>query len=212
MKGLAELKRKYELKKDEINNRLKEFKQVLNESDERIFAELAFCICTPQSKATLAWNAITTLMKNNLLRNGDEEQIRESLKKIRFYEKKAGYIVEAREFFTKNEKLNIKEKIRSFDDAYKLRSWLVENVKGLGMKEASHFLRNVGFNDFAILDRHILKSLREYGVIKIVPKVLTKKLYLEIEEELKDFARKLGISPQELDLLLWSEKTGIIFK
>ena len=58
----------------------------------------------------------------------------------------------------------------------------VLDVKGLGMKEASHFLRNVGRGKtIAILDRHILKNLKKYGAIDGVPTSLTKKRYLEIE-------------------------------
>jgi len=92
------------------------------------------------------------------------------------------------------------------------REWLVENVKGYGFKEASHFLRNIGYRELAILDRHILKYLVEFGVIEKVPKSLTKKNYMEIEEKFKQFSGRVGIPMDELDLLFWSLETGEIFK
>lgn len=202
----------YRSKKDEIEKRLREFKGVFNQSDERVFAELAFCLCTPQSKATVCWNVITSLMKNNLLYTGTAEQIRPFLNAVRFGEKKSKYIVTARELFSENGRMKIKEKIKSFDDVFKMRDWLIENVKGLGMKESSHFLRNIGFGqNLAILDRHILKNLNGLGLINEV-KTLSDKKYLEIENKMRKFAKEIGISLDELDLLFWSEETGQIFK
>ncbi|PIW67114.1 MAG: DNA lyase, partial [Candidatus Omnitrophica bacterium CG12_big_fil_rev_8_21_14_0_65_42_8] len=44
------------------------------------------------------------------------------------------------------------------------------------------------------------------------PKSLAKKEYLDIENKLRDFCKKINISMDELDLLFWSKETGIIFK
>ena len=93
-----------------------------------------------------------------------------------------------------------------------LRNYLVENVKGIGWKEASHFLRNVGHRDLAILDRHILKNLVKLNVVKEVPKSLTPKVYFEIEEKFKKFSNEIKIPIDELDLLFWSMETGEVFK
>ncbi len=212
---INELYETYETKKNEIQKRLEEFKKILKESDERVFAELVFCICTPQSKATNCWNCVSNLMKNDLLLNGNEKQVVGCLSGVRFPENKTKYIVEARIFFTKDGKLNIKEKILSLKSAFELREWLVKNIKGVGMKEASHFIRNIGFdynNQLAILDRHILKNLRELGVIEETPKILTKNIYLEIENRMRNFSEKMKIPLYELDLLLWSKETGKVFK
>ena len=109
--------------------------------------------------------------------------------------------------------MKIKDNV-SNKDPIELREWLVENIIGYGMKEASHFIRNIGFskNQLAILDVHILKNLKEFGIIDDIPKSLTRKRYLEIEEKMKGFANRLGITLDELDLLLWSKETGIVFK
>ena len=108
--------------------------------------------------------------------------------------------------------MRVKERI---DDEHIIgtREWLAKNVKGLGFKEASHFLRNIGFGqDVAILDRHILNNLKRLGVIDIIPKSLTPKRYSEIEERMAKFSKAMGIPLEELDLLFWSEETGHVFK
>jgi N-glycosylase/DNA lyase len=214
MKKIEELLELYENRKEEIKKKLLETKRMLNESDEKIFAELAFCICTPQTKALAAWNAITTLMKNGLLYRGSIEEIAPFLRAVRFGKNKAKYIVEARKKFTIDKKIQIKEFLSNFTSPLGLREWLVNNIKGLGMKEASHFIRNIGLsnNQLSILDVHILKNLREFGIIKKIPKSLTKKEYLKIEKKMREFSKKLGIPLDELDLLLWSKETGFVFK
>ncbi|TAL47683.1 N-glycosylase/DNA lyase [archaeon] len=205
-----ELVRKFQSKDAQIRSRLEEFRGMMKESDQRIFAELAFCLCTPQSKATSCWSAVTSLVENGLLFTGTENQIRPFLNAIRFGENKSRYIVQARKIFSGG----IKKKLLSMPDPVQLRDWLAENVMGLGLKESSHFLRNVGLSDnkVAILDRHILKNLVKYGVIAEIPKSLTEKRYREIEQKMKDFAQEIGITLDELDLLFWSEETGIVFK
>lgn len=147
---MKELLEEYAKKRDEIGEKLFEFKQMMEENDERVFAELAFCICTPQSKATTAWNAIGSLMKNGLLYRGSDEEIEPFLNAVRFRKNKASYIIETRKKFTVDNRLQIKEFIQSFVDPLELREWLVENVKGLGMKESSHFIRNIGLSEISL--------------------------------------------------------------
>jgi len=203
----------YDLRKDEIRNRVKQFREKMTDSEENIFAELCFCLCTPQSKATVCWEAISTLMENMLLFTGSEKEMIPYLTGIRFGERKATYIVGARRFFTKDSRLRIKESLKPLDGASELREWLVKNIKGLGMKEASHFLRNTGLGlELAILDRHVLRNLRRLNVIREVPMHLTKHDYETIEKKMISFAEKTSIAIAELDLLLWSLETGMIFK
>jgi N-glycosylase/DNA lyase len=203
----------YFYKKHLISERLEEFREVLSSSDERIFAELSFCICTPQSKAFACWKAISNLANSLLLYHGSSEEIKPFLKGIRFPNVKAKYIVDARNYFTVEGCFDIKDRLNSFIETKKLREYLVKNVKGIGMKEASHFLRNIGLGeDLAILDRHIIRNLVEFSVIQTIPKSLTNMKYLEIELLMKDFSEKISIPMDELDLLFWSDKTGFIFK
>jgi N-glycosylase/DNA lyase len=100
-----------------------------------------------------------------------------------------------------------------FKNAVEMRDWFQQNIKGYGLKEASHFLRNVGFGeDIAILDRHILRNLKKLGVISEIPAHISLKLYHEIEEKMKAFAKKVKIPMAALDLILWAKETGEVFK
>ncbi len=177
------LKESYSKRKGIIKERLKYFKSVWNEDDKRIFAELCFCLLTPQSKAKIC---------------------------VRFNNNKSRYIIQARNMF-KN--ISIKNKLNEFKNYSDIRNWLVENVNGIGLKEAGHFMRNIGmYENVVILDRHILKNLHKHGVINEIPNPLSKRQYLDIEEKMKDFANKINIPIEEMDLLFWSEETGEVFK
>ena len=135
------------------------------------------------------------------------EELRTTLKALghRFYSKRAEYIVEARKYAE-----SLKDTVTELGE-HRAREWLVKNVKGIGYKEASHFLRNVGYFDLAILDRHILSVLEENDIVK-KPKTLTRKRYLEIESKMRELANEVEMSLGKLDLYLWYMKTGKVLK
>ncbi|MCW3131442.1 MAG: N-glycosylase/DNA lyase [Candidatus Methanospirare jalkutatii] len=220
-----EILRIYQHIKHEIEARLSEFKRLWAEgSEEDIFAELAFCILTPQTKARNCWDAVLRLRDADLLLKGNEEQVAEALEGVRFRHKKAKYIVEARNFFSKNGQLSIKSALKSVIEAENAaceaesgrnfaRDWLSRHILGFGYKEASHFLRNIGFGEnIAILDRHILRNLMLLGVIDEIPHSLSKKRYLDIERRMRIFASEIGVRMSHLDLVLWYKEVGEVFK
>ncbi|MFH1837330.1 MAG: N-glycosylase/DNA lyase [Candidatus Omnitrophota bacterium] len=209
---INKLKKEYTFKKKDIKKRLKEFRDVWEEDDDRVFAELSFCVCTPQSKAVVCDKAISGLIENRILFNGKLEQIRAGLKGVRFPNNKAKYILENRERFTENGRIRIKDKINT-KNLHFTRDWLIKNVKGIGLKEASHFLRNIGFGkDLAIVDVHIIKNMVRYGLLKDVPKNISREKYIIFENIIRDFSGEIDIPMGDLDLLLWSGETGFIFK
>jgi N-glycosylase/DNA lyase len=209
---MKELKEQYKKNKELIRNRLKDFEDSYKKSDKHIFSELCFCILTPQAEAVECDKAIKKLKKTGLLYNGNPKAISPYLKAARFLNRKAEFIVGARGLFKKNGYFSIKPYIDG-KDIFKTREWFVKNIKGIGYKEASHFLRNIGFGkDLAILDVHILKNLKDYGVINKISKSLTKNEYIKTESKLRDFCKKINIPMDELDLLFWSKETGFIFK
>lgn len=197
----------------EIERRLKEFEKVGQRSFRVLFSELCFCLLTPQSKAKVCDTAVKELQSKGLLLKGTTDDVGKALSGVRFPENKANYIVLAREQFTSEWGFDLEGIVRGGTKARALREWFVKNVKGLGYKEASHFLRNVGVGfDLAILDRHILGNLLRYGVIKEVPKSMTRKRYMEIEKKMRKFSKEVGIDMGSLDLLFWSMETGEVFK
>jgi N-glycosylase/DNA lyase len=211
---MESLMRDYRKIRKRIRERLLEFGEVWKEPDERIFEEMVFCLCTPQSSARSSFSAVDYLARSGILTRGDQSAISRVIRgNVRFHNNKSRYIIEARRLFTdQGGRMRIKERLHHHDPLI-LREWLVKNVKGFGYKEAAHFLRNIGMGDnLAILDRHILKNMVKYGVIKEVPSTLTGKSYLELEEKFRDFSKRTGIPMAELDLLFWSQETGEIFK
>jgi N-glycosylase/DNA lyase len=197
----------YASKKADIKKRLEELDRIKYEPDDRIFAELCFCLCTPQTKASAANKAINALQTANLLFSGKPEEIALILEKngVRFHNNKAKYVAAARQRFSRDGKVKIRSMLNT-DDLWGLRNWLADNVEGLGMKEATHFLRNIGHgSDLAILDRHIMTELYKHKVITEIPLVLPKNKYLHIERLMKEFAKNLNISMAELDMVFWSE-------
>ena len=134
------------------------------------------------------------------------------IKNVRFLEQKQRLVLVQKQFpKNKIKKILIKEGLPN--NPHKAREFLVKEVNGYGWKEASHFLRNVGFGeDIAILDRHILKNLKKHKIIKEIPKTINKKNYLEIEEKMRGFCKKNKVGLDELDLIFWSNETGEVLK
>jgi N-glycosylase/DNA lyase len=187
-----------------IEKRLKQFKELNKKSNEDWFSELCFCILTANSKAKTALNIQKELGKDGFLCH-PQKKVCECIKrnKHRFHNNKSKFIVLARS------NKNIKDILKNENDP---REWLVKNIKGLGFKESSHFLRNVGYEDYAIVDRHILNVLKNNNIIKEIPKPINKKTYLSIEDKLKEIGKKINMNQAKLDLYLWYIKTGEVLK
>ena len=210
-----EVEKIYESIKSKIEERLEEFRRVWREGDNKdIFCELAFCILTPQYKARNAWKAISDLRDSNVLFTGSEEDIVPYLNIVRFNKTKAKNLYILREQMTnENGEFITKDFFSTFSSPFEMREWIVKNIRGMSYKEASHFLRNVGFGqELAILDRHILKNLAALDVIEEVPKTVTPKLYKDIEERLKNYCKEIDIPMENIDLLLWYLEAKDIFK
>ncbi|MGL5123506.1 MAG: N-glycosylase/DNA lyase [Fusobacteriaceae bacterium] len=210
-----EIEKIYKEKKEEIKERLEYFKNIWKDgNNEDIHSELSFCILTPQSKAKNAWKAISELRDAGLLFTGKEEKLVPYLNIVRFKNNKAKYLILLREQMMNDKKEIItKDFFSSIEDIFEKREWIVKNIKGMSYKEAGHFLRNIGFGqNLAILDRHILKNLLKLDIIKEVPKTINPKKYIEIEEKLRTFCKKVKIPMDEIDLLLWYIEAGEIFK
>jgi len=210
----TDIKIVYNQIKPEIENRISEFKKIWEKGNEKqIFAELSFCILTPQSKAKVCWRVIENMYNNNSLFNSTQEIIKNEISCVRFKNKKSDYLIRLRNNFFNNDKLNMIDKLESFNNIFEIREWLVKNIKGIGYKEASHFLRNIGKGEnIAILDRHILKNLLKFKIIKNIPKSISKKRYLFIETKMKNFSKKINIPLSHLDFVFWYNETGEVFK
>ncbi|MGL4904574.1 MAG: N-glycosylase/DNA lyase [Cetobacterium sp.] len=210
-----EMEKIYESIKERIENRVIDFKNVWSGGNNKdIFCELAFCILTPQSKARSASKAITGLVESNILFTGTEEEILPYLNVVRFNKTKAKNLYLLRQqMIDENGKFITKDFFSKFDSVFEMREWIVKNIRGMSYKEASHFLRNIGFgDDLAILDRHILKNLVRLEVINEIPKTVTPKLYKDIENKLREYCKEVEIPMVNMDLILWYLEAKDIFK
>jgi len=212
-KDRCSLLRKYAIKRGEISARLADFDKIREAEGKIIAGELCFCICAANSSAAAAWRAQRELEEGGLLFSNDAKKIARALlgAGVRFHNNKARYIIEAREKLVEKGGLCIY--LEKYPDRRELRNFLAQEICGLGMKEAGHFLRNIGHGgDLAILDRHIMKNLLRYGAIENAPSSLGKRAYLEIEQKMLEFASEIGVPAAHLDLFFWSEGAGRIFK
>lgn len=202
----AELIQKYSEIKHEIAARLSQFKLV---PTELYFYELCYCICTPQSKAINAWEVQRILMELDFQNNPFDptEILREPGRYIRFHNQKSLRLLQSRVEFPE-----ILKVLDSDLNNYEKRDWLAGNFKGFGMKESSHFLRNIGYTGLAILDRHILRNMTNCGIYDELPTIKSAAHYREIEKDLLKLSVHAGIDIDELDLLFWSYATGEILK
>ena len=192
--------------KNLISSRIKEFSQIKNSSINDIFRELCFCIMTANCGAEKCIEIHEKI--NDGFNRLSQEQLTQKFREFgyRFPNIRSKYITEAIDF--KEELENI---IKSREQETDIRDWLVKNIKGLGYKEASHFLRNIGYKNYAIVDFHIVDLLVKYNLIE-KPKTMTKRKYLEIERILQDLGSEVSLNLAELDLYLWYMETGKVLK
>ncbi|MBI5051610.1 N-glycosylase/DNA lyase [Candidatus Micrarchaeota archaeon] len=199
-----------EMKKGEVGKlvreRLGQFKQTYSDP-KKVFSEMCFCLLTANSSAEMGLKVQSSI--GHLFFDSSLSELSGALRKLgyRFYNKRAEYILEARMKF-----LGIKEMLREFEQEKEAREFLVLNVKGYGYKEASNFLRNIGFMDVAILDRHIIRVMNENGIIRELPASLNRKKYLRFEKKLEPLCKATGLAQGELDFYLWYLKTGKVLK
>jgi N-glycosylase/DNA lyase len=197
-----------------IRARLAEFEEVWRAAaDERLWEEMVYCIFTAGASARMGLGSVEAV--RHLLARGTQSELAGALRsKHRYPNSRSGYIVATREFLEGDCGMRLRERLESFRDPVERRDWLARErrIKGLGYKESSHFLRNVGYRGYAILDKHILRCLAEVGRIASPQPPSTRARYLATEESLRAFAGDLGIDFDELDLVLWSLKTGEILK
>ncbi len=174
--------------------------------DADIFSEACFCILTANSSAAMGIKiqkevGIEGFKKLSL------EELYEVIRKKghRFAMQRAERIIKLRE------KESFLLEIAKKENGKEAREILAKEIYGYGYKEASHFLRNIGFNDVAIIDRHISRFLFEKNLVKL-RKTITKKVYLEAEEALENIAKELNLTLSELDLYIFYIKTKKVLK
>ncbi len=174
---------------------------------------MVYCFFTGGCSARMGLRSVEAV--RGLLKEGSHEELMNALVgRHRYPRARARYIVASREFLTADCEMRLRQRLSGFSDPLERRDWLVKEkgIKGLGYKEASHYLRNIGLKGYAILDKHVLRCMSELKIIEEPKPPNTRSKYLRVEDKLKKFALRSEIDFDELDLVLWSMKTGEILK
>jgi N-glycosylase/DNA lyase len=155
-----------------IDKKIILFSKIKNKSNKDIFKELSFCVLTAN------YNAKKAIVIHKKINNGfftfTLKQLSTKLKELgyRYPNLRAEYIVYNRRYIN-----DLKKVLKTFK-GQDLRDWFAENIKGISYKESSHFLRNIGYNDYAIIDFHIVDILIKNKYLKEKPKTLNRLKYL----------------------------------
>lgn len=204
----------HRVRKKEIRGRLAEFERIWNEAtDAELWEEMVFCFFTGGCSAAMGLRSIDAVRP--LLQKGTQPQLARALSGVhRYPNARARYVYLSRAFLKQHCNLELRKKLESFDGPFERRDWLVreKGIKGLGYKEASHFLRNIGLKGYAILDKHVLRCLADLRIIDDPKPPNTRSRYLSVETKLRELSDRTKIDFDEMDLVLWSMKTGKILK
>jgi N-glycosylase/DNA lyase len=211
---IENIRRNHRRRRKEIRQRLGEFAALGERGDDReLWEEMVYCFFTGGCSARMGLNALEAV-KPVLMTATREELTKRLLGVHRYPNARSRYVVASRDFLNEHCGMRLRDKLTGFDCSLERRDWLVKEkgIKGLGYKEASHYLRNIGFRGYAILDKHVLNCLAELKIIDDPKPPNTRSKYLRTEEKLKQLTLMTEVDFDELDLVLWSMKTGVILK
>ncbi|MFA0769027.1 MAG: hypothetical protein OXFUSZZB_002355 [Candidatus Fervidibacter sp.] len=194
----------------QVLRRLDEFRATWERGDEAVFEELVFCLLAAGASALMGLKGVETIRP--VLWTASAEELAQLLHFHLYPMARASYIVAVREVVQNELQGRLRDWLAQFADHLSRRDACVQKFKGIGYKEASHFLRNIGFRGYAILDKHIVRCLHVFGVLDSDKPPSTRKRYLDAEARYLAFAQQVGIDPDELDLTLWASRTGYIAK
>ena len=190
-------------------------------SEYAIRQELVACILGSRVKHEIATSAVERLDNAGLLDdnwwNGRADQFELRVFNVlsgrtsrsndhwcyRFPKARARNIAEARDFLAKH---SLSERLLDAADPKEKRQWLVTHISGLGPKQASMFLRNIGVSyNLAILDTHVLRFLEIQNLLNLRPAVITNiRAYERTEQIITNYAKSLGYSVGCLDWAIWA--------
>jgi len=87
-----------------------------------------------------------------------------------------------------------------------MRKMFVDNISGIGPKQASMFLRNVGVSyELAILDTHVLRFMDMQGILPAnKARIGTMAGYEKTEQHIVSYADSLGYPAGYLDWAIWA--------
>lgn len=121
----------------------------------------------------------------------------------RFPKARAKQLAQARDELSK---ASITERLSINNTPKLMRKVFADHIPGLGPKQASMFLRNVGISyDLAILDTHVLRFMDMQGILPLNKvRIGTIAGYERAEQHIVDYADNLGYPAGYLDWAIWA--------
>ena len=193
-------------------------------TENQVWKELCFCLLSGNVAFELVKSTIDVLETNGFLDfnwileerksheyifklfnepNFEPKKKNGELRKYRYPKKRSEEITKAAQILYSNSSLKkILEKAAS---DVEIRNFLAKNIPGIGIKESSHFLRNIGYSDsLAIIDIHVLRFLKQNNFVYQSDVLsLTESKYEKLEIILQNLADFHGLNLGILDLSIW---------
>lgn len=192
-------------------------------SEQVLWGELCLCILSSNVHFETAQSAVRHLLNEGLLeRNGKNKLSRGkiaaelarpiylpprkngTLRRYRFPNVRASNLAVAWDVLYRQGD-GIKSLLLDSKDVDDTRLHLVRSVPGIGLKEASHFLRNVKFTDsVAIIDTHVIRFLNGLVGLEVdFDGGIRAKDYLELESLMRMLSAQFHLSLAALDMAIW---------
>ncbi|WP_027579792.1 hypothetical protein [Bradyrhizobium sp. Ai1a-2] len=189
------------------------------ETDERLlWKELSCCLLSSQVPYELATAAAEAIHRSGVLLDPSVE-VEKTAEKIqlilrcplevagrsrsyRFHVTKSNQLARTCHA-VRNEAKSLQRLMDGFDSAAAARSWFLQRAPGMGPKQASMFLRNIGYTyQLAVLDRHVLNYMAALK-IETAEGPGGVKWYYRCEHSLSRHAEAIGYPVGLLDWAIW---------
>lgn len=179
--------------------------------DTKLFYQIVFCLLTPAGNAKQTDKVIQKLHEIDYFNKAiDDITLYSCIRPyVRFPRQKAIRLHSFKRS-AKNFIKGLRAVIGTQTNSFMLRDYLILRVKGFGYKAASHFLRNLGIQNLAIIDTHVLKYRSSFmPKDKQYYEPSSPKRYLEIEKYFTEWAiKEFNLSPAHLDWFLCNFESG----
>jgi len=188
-------------------------------SEDRLWTELACCVLSSQVPYSIAQLAAVRVEASGLLLEGHTSaeglegalaellkrpfEIQGTLRRYRFPDSRARQLA-ATAMKVRCHADGLAGLLAGFDEIESARDWFVTHAPGLGPKQASMFLRNVGASyDLAVLDRHVINYMTIVGLTADAAPTRRMVDYRRDEIILRDHAAGFGLPVGFLDWAVW---------
>lgn len=188
-------------------------------SEHRLWTELACCVLSSQVPYAIAQLAAVRVEGSGLLLDGHRTcedlgaslaellqrpfEVQGSLRRYRFPGSRARQLA-ATAVNVRRHAQGLADLLNGFGEVESARDWFVKHAPGLGPKQASMFLRNVGVSyDLAVLDRHVINYMTIVGLTQDAAPARRMVDYRRDEIILRDHAAGFGLPVGLLDWAVW---------